>query len=242
MTPDSLNNIWKMLGLRYKSHPWHGITIGELAPDVVSAFIEIIPTDTVKYEIDKTSGYLKVDRPQKFSNVVPALYGFIPQTYCTDHVSALCLERTGRTGIAGDKDPLDICVLTEREITHGDIIVKAVPIGGFRMIDNNEADDKIIAVLQQDEVYGSWTDISQLPPAVVDRLKHYFLTYKQNPGASTQACEITHTFGRDGAIDVIKASMKDYKEAFGNLEDIMSMTLVEWMNLAMRQQEIMKDL
>lgn len=242
MTAESIHNIWKMLGLRYKSHPWHGIAIGEEVPDVVSAFIEIIPTDTVKYEIDKRSGYLKVDRPQKFSNVVPALYGFIPQTYCKDHVSALCMERTGKTGIQGDNDPLDICVLTEREITHGDIIVKAVPIGGFRLIDNNEADDKIIAVLQQDEVYGNWKDVSELPEAVVNRLKHYFLTYKQIPGSTNPACEITHTFGREGAMDVIKASMQDYKEAFGNLEDIMSMTLVEWMNMAMRQQGIMKDL
>ena len=242
MTPDSFRNIWKMLGLRYKSHPWHGISIGEEAPETVSAFIEIIPTDTVKYEIDKRSGYLKVDRPQKFSNVVPALYGFIPQTYCKQHVSALSMERSGRTGMQGDNDPLDICVLTEREITHGDIIVKAVPIGGFRLIDNNEADDKIIAVLQQDEVYGAWKDVSELPEAVINRLRHYFLTYKQIPGSSQPACEITHVFGRAEAMEVIQASMEDYKEAFGNLEDVMSMTLVEWMNLAMRQQDILKDL
>src|SRR5690606_7503201 len=111
-----------------------------------------------------------------------------------------------------------------------------------RLIDNNEADDKIIAVLQQDEVYGNWKDVSELPAAVVNRLKHYFLTYKQIPGAPNPACEITHTSGREGALDVIRASMQDYKEAFGNLEDIMSVTLVEWMNLAMRQQGIIKDL
>ena len=78
--------IGRLMGLRYKSHPWHGISMGKNAPEEVTAFIEVVPTDTVKYEIDKTSGYLKLDRPQKFSNVVPALYGFIPQTFCGELV------------------------------------------------------------------------------------------------------------------------------------------------------------
>ncbi len=216
-----------MMGLRFKSHPWHGISIGEQAPHVVSAFIEIIPSDTIKYEIDKPSGYLKIDRPQKFSNIVPALYGFIPQTYCKDNVAALCMQRTGRTGIKGDDDPLDICVLTEREITHGDIIVKVVPVGGFRLIDNNEADDKIIAVLYQDDVYGAIQDVNELPKGVVNRLKHYFLTYKQLPGSERQ-CEITHTYGKDEALEVIRESQKDYHQAYGNLEEKMSATLKEW--------------
>lgn len=68
--------IVRLMGLRYKSHPWHGLDIGEDAPNVVTAFIEMVPTDTVKYELDKVSGYIKIDRPQKYSNVVPALYGF----------------------------------------------------------------------------------------------------------------------------------------------------------------------
>ena len=72
--------IVRLMGLRYKSHPWHGLDIGEDAPNVVTAFIEMVPTDTVKYELDKVSGYIKIDRPQKYSNVVPALYGFLPQT------------------------------------------------------------------------------------------------------------------------------------------------------------------
>jgi len=70
----------KLMGLRYKSHPWHGVEIGPDAPEVVMSFIEMVPTDTVKYEVDKITGYLKIDRPQKYSNAVPALYGFIPQT------------------------------------------------------------------------------------------------------------------------------------------------------------------
>jgi len=153
MGQEAFSKIWKMIGLRYKSHPWHGVEIGTDAPSIVTSFIEVIPSDTVKYEVDKSSGYLKIDRPQKFSNIVPALYGFVPQTYCKDQVAEFCMEKTGREGIVGDDDPLDICVLTEREITHGNILVQAKPIGGLRMIDGGEADDKIIAVLKNDEVY-----------------------------------------------------------------------------------------
>lgn len=241
MNQAAFQKIWKMVGLRYKSHPWHGIEIGANAPEIVTAFIEIIPSDTVKYEIDKRTGYLKVDRPQKFSNIVPALYGFVPQTYCKENVAAFCMEKTGRTGIVGDDDPLDICVLTEREITHGDIIVQAIPIGGFRMIDNGEADDKIIAVLKHDDVYGQWNDIAQLPPSIVNRLKHYFLTYKQLPGGKQQ-CEITHVYGREEALAVIEASRKDYQAAYGDLEDVMSLTLLEMMNTGQRQQDLLKML
>ncbi|MEA4903905.1 MAG: inorganic diphosphatase, partial [Petrimonas sp.] len=140
--------IGRLMGLRYKSHPWHGISIGDYAPEEVTAFIEVVPTDTVKYEIDKISGYLRVDRPQKFSNVVPALYGFIPQTYCGRRVGDFCNKKNGRTDVVGDGDPMDICVLTEKDLSHGDLLVSAIPIGGFRMIDGNQADDKIIAILK----------------------------------------------------------------------------------------------
>ena len=230
-----------MIGLRYKSHPWHGIEIGENAPEVVTSFIEIIPSDTVKYEIDKVTGYLKVDRPQKFSNIVPALYGFVPQTYCKQRVAEYCMKKTGKKGIVGDSDPLDICILTEREITHGNITVQAVPIGGFRMIDGGEADDKIIAVLQHDALYGRWDDVAKVPPKIIDRLKHYFLTYKQLPGEK-EHCEISHVYGREEALDVIEASRKDYDEVYGDLEDVMSMTLLEAMNFGQRQQEILRGL
>ena len=145
--------IVRLMGLRYKSHPWHGLDIGEDAPNVVTAFIEMVPTDTVKYELDKVSGYIKIDRPQKYSNVVPALYGFLPQTYCGDLVAEYCMSQTERTDIHGDGDPLDICVLTEKTISHGDIIAEVRPIGGFRMLDKNEADDKIITVLKHDATY-----------------------------------------------------------------------------------------
>jgi inorganic pyrophosphatase len=212
--------VGKLMGLRYKSHPWHGIDIGEEAPEVVTCFIEVVPTDTVKYEVDKVSGYLRLDRPQKYSNVVPALYGFLPQTYSGAKVAELSREKTGNASINGDNDPLDICILTEKDITHGDIIVRARPIGGFRMIDNNEADDKIIAVLNKDAVYGGYTDIKDCPPLVIDRLKHYFLTYKDLPGEKRR-CEITHTFGIEEAHDLIRRSMEDYSDRFYNLESML---------------------
>jgi inorganic pyrophosphatase len=196
-----------------KAHPWHGISPGKKAPEVVTAFIEIVPTDTVKYEVDKDSGYLKIDRPQKFSNIIPALYGFIPQTYCGESVASFASGKCGKESLVGDGDPLDICVLSERMITHGDIILQAIPIGGFRMLDNMEADDKIIAVMPTDEVYREWKDISMCPPSIVQRLKHYFLTYKNMPGMENHIVEITHTYGREEAWEVIRRSMSDYKNS-----------------------------
>ncbi|MCO5229978.1 MAG: inorganic pyrophosphatase [Chitinophagales bacterium] len=198
----------------FKAHPWHGVFIGANAPKILTTFIEIVPSDTVKYEIDKDSGYLKIDRPQKFSNIVPALYGFVPQTYCGDKVGEFAAEKTGRAHIAGDGDPLDVLVLTEKNIVHGNILIQAKPIGGFRMIDKGEADDKIIAVMVQDEIYQNYNDISELPEAIVKRLKHYFLTYKNIPGEATVLCEITHTYGREEAYEVINRSQIDYQDKF----------------------------
>lgn len=212
--------IGRLMGLRYKSHPWHGIHIGNRAPEEVIAFIEMVSTDTVKYEIDKESGYLKLDRPQKYSSLLPALYGFVPQTFCGKRVGDFCAMKTGRKEIIGDGDPIDICVLTEKTIAHGDILVDTVPIGGFRMIDGKEADDKIIAVMRNDVVYGKYEDVSELPEIVVKRLKHYFLTYKDLPGTAMVA-EIPDTYGADEAIEVIKLAMEDYNERFDNLGALM---------------------
>jgi inorganic pyrophosphatase len=198
----------------FKAHPWHGINIGNRAPELLTTFIEIVPTDTVKYEVDKVSGYLKVDRPQKFSNLVPALYGFIPQTYCGAKVAEWAMQQTGREGLIGDGDPMDVLVLTEKNIAHGDIIVQAKPIGGFRMLDRGEADDKIIAVMDQDEVYKNFTDISELPPAILQRLKHYFLTYKNIPGEEVVVCEITHAYSREESYEIIKRAQEDYRQKF----------------------------
>jgi len=204
----------------HKPHPWHGISYGENAPDHITCYIEMVPADLVKYEIDKVSGYRKVDRPQKFSNIIPALYGFIPQTYCGDLVAARANEKTKRTSIVGDGDPLDICVLSERNITSGDIILEAIPIGGFRMIDKNEADDKIIAVMAKDEIYSQWKDITEVPEQMINRLRHYFLTYKNIPGESNTIVEIAETYGRAEAHEVIKRSMEDYNKKFKSFMDL----------------------
>ena len=216
-----MDPIGRLMGLRYKSHPWHGVDIGKEAPALVTAFIEMVPTDTVKYEIDKVTGYLKIDRPQKYSNVIPALYGFLPQTFSADRVAAFCMEKSGKENIKGDGDPIDVCVLTEKEISHGNIIVKARPIGGFRMIDKDESDDKIIAVLNNDTVYGHFKDISELPELVVDRLKPYFLTYKDLPGQDRNVV-ITHVFGIEEAHEIIRRSMEDYHHKFDNLANALS--------------------
>jgi inorganic pyrophosphatase len=216
-----MDPIGRLMGLRYKSHPWHGIDVGPEAPDLITCFIEMVPTDTVKYEVDKTTGYLRIDRPQKYSNVVPALYGFIPQTYCGEQLAAFAMEKTGRSDIAGDGDPLDICILTEKDITHGDILVRCRPIGGFRMLDGNEADDKIIGVLYGDAVYGNYKDISDVPDLIIDRLKHYFLTYKDLPGNKAHT-EIPHIYGIDESHEVIKRSMEDYQNKFLNLDKILT--------------------
>ncbi|MDP3555830.1 MAG: inorganic pyrophosphatase [Bacteroidota bacterium] len=198
----------------YKPHPWHGIPIGENCPNSITAYIEMVPTDNVKYEIDKVTGYRKVDRPQKFSNIVPALYGFIPQTYCGEKVRDFSEIKSGKSVLRGDGDPLDICVITEKNITSGDIILEAIPIGGFRMIDKDEADDKIIAVIKQDEIYGHIKEVKDCPANLIDRLKHYFLTYKNMPGQENKAVEITHTYGSKEAHEVILRSITDYKTKF----------------------------
>lgn len=216
-----MDPIGRLMGLRYKSHPWHGVDIGNQAPKVITCFIEMVPRDTVKYEVDKVSGYLKIDRPQKYSNTVPALYGFIPQTFSGESVAHLSREKTNIKDILGDGDPIDICILTEKEISHGDILVDARPIGGFRMIDKQQADDKIIAVLNNDAMYENFKDISEVPETVVERLKHYFLTYKDLPGNPSN-CEITHTYGVEEAYDLIERSIEDYKKKFENLDNLLS--------------------
>src|SRR5687767_15851844 len=83
----------------FKSHPWHGVSAGPQSPEVLTIYVEIVPTDTVKYEMDKVTGILRVDRPQQFSNVCPTLYGFIPQTLCADQVGRFCGEKTARANV-----------------------------------------------------------------------------------------------------------------------------------------------
>ncbi len=213
--------MWKQIRTILKAHPWHGVPIGFHAPSIVTTYIEIVPSDTVKYELEKNTGYLMIDRPQMFSNVCPTLYGFIPQTYCGERVAELCIQKTRRKKIKGDSDPLDILVLTEKMITHNDILVHAVPIGGLMMIDGEEADDKIIAVMQKDAVYGGWKDITDVPKSLIERLKHYFLTYKQAPDTGKRICEIHSVYGREEAYEVINNAHQDYLEKYSDMNELL---------------------
>ena len=198
--------------ITHKAHPWHGIEQGADFPNELRVFIEIVPTDTVKYEVDKKSGYLSLDRPQKFSNIVPSLYGFIPRTYCGNKMAKFTNEAIARYDVVGDGDPLDICVLTEKDVTHGDILVNCIPIGGLRLLDHDQADDKIIAVLKNDAVYGSITDIDNLPKEITRRLIHYFTTYKDIPGDSKKRMQFIHLYNATTAKEILKASVEDYND------------------------------
>jgi inorganic pyrophosphatase len=225
MIKENPEPIWTLMGLLFQAHPWHGISPGNRCPEVLTAYIEIVPSNTVKFELDKISGHLKINRPQRYSNVCPALYGLIPQTFCGDKLADLCMQRTGRSEITGDGDPLDICVLAESAISHGNILLQAIPIGGLRMLDGNEADDKIIAVMEGDPAYGSWKDIADVPTALLDRLRHYFLTYKMGPDATHEICEITHVYGRSEAHEVILRCHEDYESRFGNIVGLLTAAL-----------------
>ena len=197
------------------AHPWHGVSPGDAAPDVVTVYVEMVPTDTVKYEVDKASGLLRADRPQQYSALCPTLYGFVPRTLCGDAIGALAAARAGRRDVAGDGDPMDVCVLTERSFNRGGVLVTARPIGGFRMFDGAQADDKIIAVLLSDAAYGAFRDVGDCPAPLVERLRHYFLTYKDMPGAASRRTEITHVYGAAEAREIVRCSMDDYQRRFG---------------------------
>ncbi|NBC25816.1 MAG: inorganic pyrophosphatase [Bacteroidetes bacterium] len=195
---------------RWRPHPWHGLEVGADAPQVVNAFVEITSFDTIKYEVDKKTGYMRVDRPQRSSSLPPSLYGFVPRTYCGDRVGQLS-EYTD----IGDGDPLDICVLSERPIDRSEVILKARVVGGLHMIDEGEADDKIISVLSNDQYYKNVTDISEIPEVLIERLRHYFATYKMIPGKEVDV-SVERVYGKEEAYKVIEASVKDYDEMFGS--------------------------
>lgn len=193
---------------RWRPHPWHGLEVGRRPPRLVHAYIEITPFDLIKYEIDKTTGYLRVDRPQRTSSQPPALYGFIPQTYCAERVRALSPKAA-----RGDGDPLDICVFSERPISLPEVIVNAKVVGGLQVVDGGEADDKIVAVLENDYFYGEMEDISELPDILIERLSHYFSTYKLVPGQESEL-QVEVVYDRHHAHAVVKAAIEDYEETF----------------------------
>ena len=211
---DSLRSLHRL----FKPHPWHGIPMGPRAPESVTCYLEIVPTDTVKYEVDKPSGFLRVDRPQRYSNVCPTPYGFLPQTLCGDRVAERSRQVSGRAPLRGDGDPMDVCIFTERDLAHGDILLTAVPIGGLRLVDGGAADDKILAVIEEDALFGNWHDITDCPQPLIDRLKHYFLTYKTNPDSGPEDDRfIAEVYGRDEAREMIRRSHRDYCDRFPEL-------------------------
>jgi len=195
---------------KWRPHPWHGLEIGPNPPEVVHVFVEMTPFDTVKYEVDKVTGFLRVDRPQRTSSIPPNLYGFIPRTYCGDHVAKLM-----KGAKRGDGDPLDICVISERAIAKSEVILNARVIGGIPMIDNGEADDKIIAVLDKDNIWSEVDHITHLPKVMVERLTHFFSTYKIVPNSPTKV-KIGKAYNKSHALNVINAAIRDYKDRFGD--------------------------
>ena len=200
---------------QFVAHPWHGVSLGEDAPQKITAFIEVVPEDTGKFEIDKDTGLMRLDRPQKYSNAYPCLYGFLPRTYCEKASATLCEQKSGLSNLHGDLDPLDICVLTSNRIRQGNILVTARPIGGLRMLDQAEVDDKIIAVLDQDPAYESIKTLSDLPKGIVDKISHYFLTYKDFPTNKEKKIHIKGSYEVAEAHEVIQASITDYNSNYG---------------------------
>lgn len=195
---------------RWRPHPWHGLETGPEPPDLVYAYIEMTSFDFIKYEVDKVTGYLYVDRPQRTSSLTPTLYGFIPRTYCGEKVKAL-----SKNAKRGDGDPLDICVVSERPINRSEIFLNAVVVGVLQLLDHEEADDKIIAVLENDHIYGHIREVEDLPDVIVERLKHYFRTYKMVEGQEPDI-ELIGIFGAEKAKKIINAAIDDYKDTFGN--------------------------
>lgn len=193
----------------WRPHPWHGLETGPNPPHIVYAYIEITPFDSIKYEVDKVTGYLRVDRPQRTSSLPPTLYGLIPRTYCGPNVADL-----SEFADQADGDPLDICVVSERPIDRSEIILNARVVGGFHMLDGGEADDKIIAVLENDNYWGEVTDVAELPGALVERLRHYFSTYKLFPGSKANI-SIKRLYDSQFAKRIVEAAVQDYKNKYG---------------------------
>jgi inorganic pyrophosphatase len=171
-------------------HPWHDVDIGSAAPDRVRAIIEIPKGSKVKYELDKPTGLLKVDRILYSSVVYPANYGFIPQT------------------LGDDNDPLDILVWMQEPVVPMSIL-NARPIGILHMVDEGEADEKIVAVHIDDPEYASFTHIDQLPGHRQRELQRFFRDYKQLEG---KVVEVDVIAGPDRAREVIERARKLYLE------------------------------
>ncbi|MBC9929665.1 inorganic diphosphatase [Chitinophaga qingshengii] len=174
------------------TNPWHSVSPGTEVPHVVNAIIEIPKGCRAKYELDKESGLLKLDRVLYSSVYYPANYGFIPQSYCDDH------------------DPLDILVLSQVECVPM-CIIEAKVIGVMQMVDGGEADDKIIAVAANDMSVNHINDISELPPHFIDEMRHFFEEYKRLEKKSVIVEEFQN---KEKAEKIINQSFEDYRKIF----------------------------
>ncbi|WP_211092508.1 MULTISPECIES: inorganic diphosphatase [Chitinophaga] len=174
------------------TNPWHSVSPGSEVPHIVNAIIEIPKGCRAKYELDKESGLLKLDRVLYSSVYYPANYGFIPQSYCDDH------------------DPLDILVLSQVECVPM-CIIEAKVIGVMQMIDGGEADDKIIAVAANDMSVNHINDISELPPHFIDEMRHFFEEYKRLEKKSVIVEEFQN---KKKAEQIINQSFEDYRKIF----------------------------
>lgn len=172
------------------NNPWHSVSIGDNSPDVVNGIIEIPTATRAKYELDKESGLLKMDRVLYSSIYYPANYGFIPRTYCDDN------------------DPLDIMVLSQITIVPL-CIVPAKVIGVMRMLDQGEHDDKIIAVAENDMSVNHINDISELPKHFVKELRNFFEDYKK---LEKKTVEVKDFLDADIARLIVKQAINDYNE------------------------------
>ena len=179
--------------IKSMSNPWHDVNPGRLTPEYVNGIIEIPKGSRAKYELDKKSGLLMMDRVLYSSVYYPANYGFIPQTYCDD------------------KDPLDILILSQIEIVPF-CLVPAKVIGVMRMVDNGEADDKIIAVAEGDMSVNHFNDISELPDHYLREMRTFFEDYKKLENKTVVIEDFQSKFI---ALQIVEQSIKDYKDKFG---------------------------
>lgn len=173
---------------------WHEISEERIKKDDFVSVIEITKGGKNKYELDKETGMLKLDRVLYTATHYPANYGFIPRTY------------------AGDGDPLDVLVLCQEKIVSL-TLVETYPIGVLKMIDNNEYDEKIIAVAKKDPFLNEYKDITEVPSHISSEIMHFFEVYKQLEGKQTMVDKI---MGREEAERIIQESIDNYKAKFSN--------------------------